>query len=504
MDREIGVPGGIVAMSFRDPQRASNETRPETGRRRAVILTSYQTGAHRGKNLGVPGYSYDIVAQLFVPLLARWGEVIPVERESGPLEAAVRDARRRGLDPVHVSFLPFQDFCPKLSAPNVIVPAWEFPDVPDHVFDGNPHNDWVATARRCDLVIVGGQFTVDTFQRAGIRTPIRIVPVPTPEEYFRIPAWRADQHVRIPCSAYVFPDPDMPADRLWDAPDADSGAAPAGWLSRLMRSLRQAWELHGESLLPPLLAKAVQFGAERLGTDRWRGYVRRCRREGLELSGVVYVSIFSPRDGRKNWQDLLTGFVSALHDRPDATLVVKLITRERDMVERVLDFYRGVGLAHRCRVVFITDYLPDEQMLALVRASTYYLTTTRAEGNCLPLMNYLAAGRPGISPRHTAIGDYFDEDIGLTLPWHPEPAIWPQDKRGRIKTTWARLDWPALVERLRESYFLARQDQAAYEARAEQGRQRMRQRASIESVWTQLRAALEHLETIRARDARAA
>ncbi len=209
-------------MSLRDPQRTSGQARAG----RAVILTSYRTGAMRGKNLGVPGYSYDIVAQLFVPLLARWGEVIQTACEPGPLEAAVSDAPPRGLDPVHVSLLPFQDFRPAPSIPNVIVPAWEFPDVPDHVFDGNPRNNWLAAARLCDLVIVGGQFTVDTFQRAGIAKPVRIVPVPTPDEYFRIPTWRADQNVRIPCAAYVFPNPDVPDSALWDAPEVTADEAP--------------------------------------------------------------------------------------------------------------------------------------------------------------------------------------------------------------------------------------------------------------------------------------
>jgi hypothetical protein len=143
-------------------------------------------------------------------------------------------------------------------------------------------------------------------------------------------------------------------------------------------------------------------------------------------------------------------------------------------------------------------------MLALARASTFYLTTTRAEGNCLPLMNYLAAGRPGISPCHTAISDYFGEDIGLTLPWHAEPAIWPQDNRARLKTTWARLDWPALVQRLRDSYVLARHDRPAYDARAVSAQRRMHERAGIESVWSQLHAALEHLDSIRKHHDRAA
>ncbi|HTU16482.1 MAG TPA: glycosyltransferase [Gemmataceae bacterium] len=491
-------------MSLRDPQHTSEEAPTGSTARRAILLTSYQTGATRGRNLGMPGYSYDLVAQLFVPLLARWGEVIPVARQTEALETAARAALNRGCCPVHVSFVACQDMVFTSSAPNVIVPAWEFPDVPAEAFDGNPRNNWVATANRCDLVLVGGQFTVEAFQRAGIRTPIRIVPVPTPEEYFHLPRWSAENRTRIACPAYVFPHPDVPSHELWDAPEADDPTGSLTEQGARACSLGRAWEDNYELFLPPLFTQAVRFMTTRLGADRWRAYVRNCRRDELELSGVVYTSIFSPRDGRKNWQDLLSGFLFALHDRDDATLLVKLITRERLMVEHVLEFYRTVGLLHRCKVVFITDYLPHEQMLDLVRASSYYLTTTRAEGNCLPLMNYLAAGRPGISPCHTAISDYFGDDIGLTVPWQPEPATWPQDSRARIKTTWARLDWPALVQRLRESYLLARQDRRAYDARAERGQQRMRTRVSVESVWAQLRAALEYLEAIGRQNAAAA
>jgi glycosyltransferase involved in cell wall biosynthesis len=487
-------------MSLRDPQRANGQ-RPANGQaRRAVILTSYMTGATRGKNLGVPGYSYDIVAQLFVPLLSRWGEVIQTACEPAALEAAVREARGRGLDPVHVSFLPFQDFRPTPSAPNVIVPAWEFPDVPDHVFDGNPRNNWLTAARECDLVIVGGQFTVDAFQRAGIDTPIRIVPVPTPEKYFRIPAWRADQTVRIPCSPYVFPHPDVPDSALWDAPElprSDAPDAAGSPRARLRDRARSVYLNYLKSLVPPAVHGLLKGAARRMGHDSWHSYVERCRRPHLDLSGVVYTSIFNPGDGRKNWDDLLTAFIWGLRDRADATLVVKLVTKERIWVERVLAFYRRIGLAHRCKVVFITDYLKDEHMLDLVRASTYYLTPSRAEGNCLPVMNYLAAGRPCVSPCHTAISDYFTKEMGFIVETHPEPAIWPHDNRLRFKTTWGRIVWPSLVEQVRQSYQVARHDRPAYDARSTCGQGKMAQWASVESIWPRLRDALDLIDTRR-------
>jgi glycosyltransferase involved in cell wall biosynthesis len=206
---------------------------------------------------------------------------------------------------------------------------------------------------------------------------------------------------------------------------------------------------------------------------------------------VVYTSIFNPGDGRKNWEDLLSGFLAALGECADATLVLKLITRNPVALERVAGYYRKLDRRHRCRVVFLTDYLSDEQMHALVRGSAYYITTTRAEGNCLPVMNYLAAGRPVISTCTTAVSDYFDADLGFVLESHPEPAIWPHDSSLRFKTSWGRLVWPSLVEQLRRSYHVARNDRPAYETMAARAQEKMRRWAHPEAVWLRLRAALD-------------
>ena len=211
----------------------------------------------------------------------------------------------------------------------------------------------------------------------------------------------------------------------------------------------------------------------------------------MDLSGVVYTSILNPIDGRKNWHDLLTGFLLALGDREDATLVIKLICNDKSQVSRVLGYYMCRDIPHRCKLVVIPGYLSDEQMLQLAGASTYYLQTTKAEGNCLPLMNYLAAGRPGISPRHSAIADYFDDAIGFVVDSHPEPSAWPHDPRLRIRTSWGRIVWPSLVEQIRESYWTVKKDRAAYRAMGDRGRRNLFAWASPESIEPRLRSALE-------------
>jgi glycosyltransferase involved in cell wall biosynthesis len=220
-----------------------------------------------------------------------------------------------------------------------------------------------------------------------------------------------------------------------------------------------------------------------------------------ELSGVVYTTVVNPFDPRKNWQDLVSAFLLALGDREDATLVLKLVLSP-DLaaygLNGVMDFYQRLSLNHRCRLVFITAYLSEAQMVQLARASTYYVNASRAEGACLPLQDFLAAGRPGIAPIHTALADYFREDLGLVVASHPEPAPFPHDPRQRCSTTWHRLVWQALHDQLRSAYDTARGDIGRYRGMGRRAREAMTNWAGREQVWPRLAAALELVAPVQA------
>jgi glycosyltransferase involved in cell wall biosynthesis len=456
-----------------------------SGGDREFLITSYMLGAPDGRNLGAPGYSHEFVARLFRPLLSRWGRVVDIRDPRRQLAAAVADCRRRGATPIHFSVLPFQDVCLADGAINIVMPAWEFPDVPDHPFDGNPQNDWPATANRADLVLVSGPFTADALSRAGTTTPVRIVPVPTPDDYFALPPWQPEGSHSIGCRAYVFQSDDM----------AESSHDPARsrWVKRGERRVRDLVRTVLGPTIYPRVSRSLR------SWRHWRRHAARPstladlpypRVDQLELSGVVYTSIFNPDDGRKNWEDLLSAALVALGDHDDATLVVKLITRSHKSVRTVIDHYLSRGIPHRCRVVFIAEFLSHEQLHRLCEATTYYLQATRAEGNCLPLMNHLAAGRPGISPGHSSMGDYFDHRDGFVVESHPEPAAWPHDRRLRLRTTWGRIVWTSLRDQIDASYRLVRDRPAEYAGLARRCRWRMARWASEKAVAGRLAAAL--------------
>jgi glycosyltransferase involved in cell wall biosynthesis len=464
----------------------------------AVLLTCYMTGSTEGKNLGTAGYSYDFVAKLFSELLSRWGKVIPVPNPEANLELAAEQARSEGLEPIHVSFLPFQDVVLCQSAPNVVVPAWEFPDIPNQVLNGDERNDWIGMSNKCDMVIVGGPFTVDSFRRGGVEKPIRVVPVPTSDGYFQVPAWKQGQTRVVNCRAF------WPDRRNFEETRSTYGRKDC--LRDARHSMRHMIRALNKFVAGPENYEKVSEALKKRRIERRKRQGRLSRgpeqmslsipsTPELELSGIVYTSIFNPDDGRKNWSDMLNAYLVALADCEDATLVFKLITRRRDAVEWVIRYYQDRDIPHRCKVAFVVDFLSEKQMQDLAAASTYYLQTTRAEGNCLPLMNFLAAARPGISPDHSALGDYFDDYVGWVVRSSQEPAAWPHDPYLRLRTTWGRMDWTSVRDCIRESYDVAKHDSAHYMQLAKQSRQRMQNWASNEAVWKRLEAAMNDLVT---------
>jgi len=222
----------------------------------------------------------------------------------------------------------------------------------------------------------------------------------------------------------------------------------------------------------------------------------RLRPAPLELSGLVYTSVFNPCDQRKNPHDLLSAFLLAFRDRPDVTLVLKLATppeTEIPHVESLRNLYLGYGIEHHCRVVVITDYLSDDELLGLFCATTFYVNTSRAEGACLPLQQALACGRPGIAPAHTAMADYMDDRVGFVVASQPEPTHWPHDPQKRIMTSWQRLDWSSLHDQYLRSAELASSSPAGYEAMAASAHRRMKNYASIDVVTKAFRRVVDQV-----------
>jgi glycosyltransferase involved in cell wall biosynthesis len=463
---------------------------------RTLLVTSMYTEGDLPRRLGRDAYSYRYVYRAFAPLLQNWGAAAEVSGPPERLASEAVQAWQGGLEPVHLSFLPLHLMSPADGMPNIGVPAWEFPDLPQEEIGGDPRTNWARVANGLDLVITHTNWSRDAFLRAGVQTPVHVVPVPVRPEYFDVAPWTRPQKTTLDIPCYVFPQPpELPRPpRRWVA--ANTGHLPSRpGLRRLCKGVIKA--------LPGGLSRGLLRCARAVRDGLWAA--RQALREQdvrrlypaqprLEISGIVYTTILNPCDRRKNWTDLLSGYLLALRDCADAQLVVKLVVApewEAEALSEVLAGYRDIGIGHRCRLAFITEYLSEEQLVQLTAASTYYLNTSHAEGSCLPLQSFMAAGRPAVAPANSGMADSLDDHCGFAVESHPEPARSPIDPDGGLTTRWHRLVWQSLHDQLRASYRVAREAPAQYRAIATAARQRMAGLASREAVAPLLAAALD-------------
>ncbi|MFJ2280883.1 glycosyltransferase [Pseudomonas sp. NPDC087803] len=210
-----------------------------------------------------------------------------------------------------------------------------------------------------------------------------------------------------------------------------------------------------------------------------------------EVSGVVYVSVFNPEDGRKNWHHLITAFCWAMRDAEDATLVLKMTQNDLATYYVHLITLLSQLSPFACRVVVMHGYLEDQEFARLYGAASFYVNASRCEGLCLPLMEFMSCARPVIAPDHTAMHDYIDARVGFIVKSSREPTIWPDDVRILYRTLRHRPDWGSLKTAYEASYAMAKNDPAAYQAMAQAANERMREYCSFAPVQQRLAQFLQ-------------
>lgn len=462
-------------------------------RKRALAVSLACAEDRIANQLGREAYSYRLVYEVFAPMLRQWGHVVEVNRPESRLDYALWKLKEQGYEPVHLSFFPLHMTYLTQLAPNVAVPAWEFPDIPNVSLQNNPRNNWARIANELDVVITHCEIGRKAFRKANVHTPVHVVPVPIPPEYFTVPPWDGRDRASIDVPCYVCP-----------LPETTPSAGPSPWDA--VRPASMSWREYGKhayknyvkARMPTGLDRYLTLFARAIGAARGeqerKARVNHPVTDKLDLSGVVFTTIFNSFDPRKNWQDILSAYLLALQDCDDATLVVKLVVPPdlaAGALNGLLEYARRLGIKYRCKLVFVTNYLTDAQMIELARMTTFYVNASRAEGSCLPLQNSLGAGRPGIAPCHSGMSDYFEESVGLVVESHPEPASWPHDIEQRVTTRWARIVWQSLHDQFRAGYEMARHNAGRYQAMAERARHRANEYASAARIWPTLAAALD-------------
>ena len=461
-------------------------------------------------SLGKPEYSYFFLMKDFLPALEQFGSV-RIVNSTDQVEALCAEHRITGEPVVFFSFSPPHQAPLGLSCPTVAVFAWEFDSLPSIAWDGNSQNDWRHAFARLQGVICTSQETARLVEQVTTNgLPVAALPAPIWNRYADLglanglPVDLGSRQFLFRGTAIDSPVLGLSADDLVREPEAVVEAkpqpveVPPGRLAeawRLSKALLQGWwqEVRlpvgpaADASLTTDAALTVSVPQPAPGEEPASDLPL----QSIEVRGLVYVTVLNPADSRKNWVELITAFCWAFKESEDATLIVKMTHHDLEYYRIVLMTLLSRLAPFRCRVLVLHGFLEDDQYRALIRASTYYVNASSGEGLCLPLMEFLCAGKPAIAPVHTAMADYIDDQLAFPLKCSLEPFCWPHDPTGIFMTHRHRLNWQSLVEAYRASYGVAKSVPDRYRAMSRQAFSRMQTFASVDVVAAPLGALLE-------------
>lgn len=487
----------------------------------------------------------DEVLEAVAPVLGRLGTWQHVAHPESSLTYAAARIVENGGQPIHLAIGGAHACYLSPALPNLLLPLWDYPDVPTTDMYYNSRLNWARIAARADLILAPSQFSADALRASGVNTPAVVLPLPARAGWAELATWGPDLPLTVHVPHVVWGGAPAPIEArvpgtAITVTSTETLAEPPGALSRRLaragkRRLRRLkpyfsnatiQKLDGyKSQLMPMLRRPTLGGVARFGyrhaVRRWIGEKAHGRLLGLKdrlrgrsrstasaaqgpaylqpspltLSGLVYSAVIDYADPTTDDVNLLSAAIHEFRDRPDVTLLIRLHThheREPHDLGRLAHAYQAPRIEPRCRIVVVAGRPAREVELVLGRATSYHVETGNTRGRALPLIEALASGRPVIVPGHSAYLDWVDAEVGLTVDSNVEPTSWPIDPGVRHLTQWNRLVWADLRERLGESARIA-DDHLEYERLSVTARQRMTEHASVDVAAEILHAALEQL-----------
>lgn len=403
------------------------------------LLHATENDRSIANRMGLADYSYYFVMKRFLPVLERLGEVRMID-DTNTAATLIAELQRRGKEVVLLSFSPPQRVPQGLGCPVLPVFAWEYSTLPDESWAGDSRHNWAAVLKSLPAAMTHSRFAAHAVRTAlGADYPIVSLPAP-----------------------------------LWD--DYQS-LCNETWLTAYQRT----WRLD--------LPQGVILDSQASGLDTSETGQQPSFQPGpcsVSLSGIVYTAVFNPNDGRKNWHDLISAFCFAFRDDPEATLLMKLVYHDAAHACQLVWTEMRKLAPYRCRVVAVHGFLDEGTYRHLVAHSTYVVNSAHGEGQCLPLMEFMSAGKPAIAPDHTAMADYITPDNAFVIHSSEEWTHWPHDPRMVLRTLRYRLDWETLRDAYLESRRIVREEPQRYAAMSRAAHETLRQHCSQAAITKQL------------------
>jgi len=353
----------LFAISFEIPDKTGIKTIVEPGR------------AH---------YSYKSVRDKFCELLDETGQAWidlknpEIYRDFNLKETIFANQAEK----IHISFKPPQYLRTAGGFKNIAHVAWEFERIRSKYSSQPvlPANDDIRMLSAFDQIWVGCEFTKKVFEEHGLKS-VHIVPAP----------------IKIPANHLISREKTLQITKLEKIKKENILCWPIG--------VRNHRFMYAEKNL-----KRSAFEISNL-----------LRKTNSGKGGKTFLQIVNPHDRRKNIKKLIKAFHAARYSHPDSILILKFTCPEKN--ERVYELLHWLlDDSHAFDadgIYFTTDYIPETLKYTFMSLFDFYISSSRAEGQNLPLQEAMSCGLVPISTRNTAMLDYINESNSYVIPSTP-------------------------------------------------------------------------------------
>jgi len=388
------------------------------------ILYSAANRDSISSEIGLPDYSYYFVLEKYSDVLKKMGEVVVVNDPATDVDEIYIKYKDEGRYCVFMSFTPPHKTEMGLQCPTISIFAWEYSTIPSEQWKDDRRNDWSYVLGEQSCGITHSEFSVQAVKKA-MSSDFPVVSIPAP---------------------------------VWD--DSVKYCQRNGMITsmdgfNLDVESRNLFDSKDHDLLDPLCKLA--FSGEDENNKNNGGALK-----SIHIDGVVYTSVLNPFDGRKNWLDLLWSFCSAFLEVEDATLVLKMTHNDVFGLRAMLLEELHKLSPFKCRVIAIFGFLENEDYGKLLSGTMYIVNSAFGEGQCLPLMEFMSAGKPAVAPNHTAMNDYISPSSAFVVESNAEWTHWPHDPRVLFRAFRYRVEWESMRDAYVASYEVAKEKPKVY------------------------------------------
>lgn len=334
------------------------------------------------KYLGATHYSYGYIMRGYQKAIEGAGYKCLVI--SNPeYQADVRI--RTGGKAVHIGFYPPDGPRFLKGAYNIACIAWEFERLRSRAEAKSYHafSDAASMLSRAQEVWAISEFGAEAVRQSGIEFA-RAVPTPVP------------------------------------------ASKSTGRLSRPKTSYLQTIALRLDAIkwVPLAVSPAMQVTLSHTAQSKQASLLNWLIEADDEKPPVLFLCIFNVHDFRKQIRPLVEAFVRFSRDNSNAYLILKISCIDSDAadintmmyMEQIMDPGEMTAPLVSDRILMTTDVFSRDEMNMLSDIASYYVCTSHAEGQNLPLIETMGSGVVPISVDHTAMQDYISQQNAIIIP----------------------------------------------------------------------------------------